>query len=221
VSTRSALLKTAGGLGTAAVAATYALGSRFARDRHAGLVAAGVMAVAFVPVWYSKQALNDMPAVLELRVRDFHGKVVNQTRKTLTVKGNAAVMAWNGGVGDLIAGAAPERVLVQACLVSGSDVVAEDRLYLKPVKDLVLPRPRIGVKAKALGGGEFAVGLTADALAKNLCLGFENVDATFSDNYFDLLPGNPAIVRVKPARAMAAHEIESGLKLMHMAQLSA
>ncbi len=51
-------------LGTAVVAATYALGSRFARDRHAGLVAAGVMAVAFVPVWYSKQALNDMPAVL-------------------------------------------------------------------------------------------------------------------------------------------------------------
>ena len=51
-------------LGTAVVAATYPLAARFARDRYAGLVAAGVMAVAFVPVWYSKQALNDMPAVL-------------------------------------------------------------------------------------------------------------------------------------------------------------
>ena len=37
-------------LGTAVVAATYPLAARFARDRYAGLVAAGVMAVAFVPV---------------------------------------------------------------------------------------------------------------------------------------------------------------------------
>ena len=51
-------------LGTAVVAATYSLGSRLAHHRHAGLVAAGLMAVGFIPVWYSKLALNDMPAVL-------------------------------------------------------------------------------------------------------------------------------------------------------------
>lgn len=51
-------------LGTLVVAATYALGSRLAHDRRAGLVAAGLMAVGFIPVWYSKLALNDMPAVL-------------------------------------------------------------------------------------------------------------------------------------------------------------
>ena len=51
-------------IGTAVVGVTYALGTRLARDRSAGLVAAAVMAVGFVPVWYSKQALNDIPAVL-------------------------------------------------------------------------------------------------------------------------------------------------------------
>lgn len=51
-------------LGTCVVAATYALGARLARDRFAGLVAAGAMAVGFIPVWYSKLGLNDMPAVL-------------------------------------------------------------------------------------------------------------------------------------------------------------
>ncbi|MDX6376328.1 MAG: hypothetical protein QOE98_631 [Gaiellaceae bacterium] len=55
-------------LGTAVVAATYALGARLARDRVAGLVAAGLMAVGFIPVWYSKLALNDMPAVLPATV---------------------------------------------------------------------------------------------------------------------------------------------------------
>jgi hypothetical protein len=51
-------------IGTAVVGMTYVLGARFARDRLAGLVGAAVMAVGFVPVWYSKQALNDIPAVL-------------------------------------------------------------------------------------------------------------------------------------------------------------
>ena len=51
-------------LGTLVVAATYSLGARLAHDRRAGLVSAGLMAVGFIPVWYSKLALNDMPAVL-------------------------------------------------------------------------------------------------------------------------------------------------------------
>jgi beta-mannosidase len=192
----------------------------FARKSFAPLLVSAWLDGDRISVHVVNDRLAEVPAVLELRVRDFHGKVLKRTHEAMVLKGNAAVMAWGGGVGDLIAGAAPERVLVQARLISGSDVVAEDRLYLKPVKDLVLPRPRIGVKAKALGGGEFAVGLTADALAKNLYLAFDDVDASFSDNFFDLLPGDPVLIRVKPARAMTVQSVESGLKLTHMAQLT-
>src|SRR3954463_9530772 len=49
--------------GVAAVAATYAAGRAFF-DRRTGLVAAAVMAVAFLPVFYSRLALNDGPGVL-------------------------------------------------------------------------------------------------------------------------------------------------------------
>jgi hypothetical protein len=50
-------------LSVGAVAATYAAGRAFF-GRGAGLIAAAVMAVAFLPVFYSRQALNDGPAVL-------------------------------------------------------------------------------------------------------------------------------------------------------------
>ena len=46
-------------IGTLVVGLTYWAGARFA-DRRAGLVAAAVMAVAFLPVFYSKHALNDV-----------------------------------------------------------------------------------------------------------------------------------------------------------------
>ena len=46
-------------IGTLVVGLTYWAGARYA-DRRAGLVAAAVMAVAFLPVFYSKHALNDV-----------------------------------------------------------------------------------------------------------------------------------------------------------------
>jgi len=52
----------AGVLGTLAVWLLYLAGSRLI-DRRVGLLAAGIMAVAFLPVFYSKLALNDVPTL--------------------------------------------------------------------------------------------------------------------------------------------------------------
>ncbi|MBW3607284.1 MAG: glycosyltransferase family 39 protein [Actinobacteria bacterium] len=49
-------------LGTIAVWLLYLAGTRLA-DRRVGLLAAGVFAVAFLPVFYSKLALNDVPTL--------------------------------------------------------------------------------------------------------------------------------------------------------------
>jgi len=50
----------AGLLGTLAIWLLYLAGSRLV-DRRVGLLSAGIMAVAFLPVFYSKLALNDVP----------------------------------------------------------------------------------------------------------------------------------------------------------------
>jgi hypothetical protein len=54
-------------LGTAAVGFVYLTGARLF-DRRAGFMAALVMAVSFLPVFYSHLALNDVPALLPLTV---------------------------------------------------------------------------------------------------------------------------------------------------------
>jgi hypothetical protein len=54
-------------LGTAAVGFVYLTGARLF-DRRAGFLAALVMAVSFLPVFYSHLALNDVPALLPLAV---------------------------------------------------------------------------------------------------------------------------------------------------------
>ncbi|HEV7808017.1 MAG TPA: glycosyltransferase family 39 protein, partial [Solirubrobacteraceae bacterium] len=52
-------------LGTLAIWLTYLAGARLV-DRRVGLLAAGIFAVAFLPVFYSKLALNDVPTLAGL-----------------------------------------------------------------------------------------------------------------------------------------------------------
>jgi beta-mannosidase len=163
--------------------------------------------------------LEDVPAKLTLRLSDFHGKTLKTIELPLTLKANSSAVAYTGTISELLAGAAPESVLLHASLASGHDVFSEDLLYFRAVKDLALLQATVTTKIKDLGG-EFAIGLTSPTLVKNLYLNLEGVDGFFSDNYFDLLPHKTKIVHFKPTGTTSAQALETGLKTMHMALIS-
>ena len=66
---------------SATVAATYAAGREWF-DRRAGLVAAAIMAVAFLPVFYSRLALNDGPGMLPCALALWASAIVLRTGST-------------------------------------------------------------------------------------------------------------------------------------------
>src|SRR3954447_25087906 len=79
--------------GVASVAATYAAGKAWF-GRNAGLVAAAIMAVAFMPVFYSRLALNDGPGVLPCALTLWCAAIVLRTgSKRALLAGGAAVGA--------------------------------------------------------------------------------------------------------------------------------
>ena len=57
-------------------------GGRAWFDRRAGLVAAAIMAVAFLPVFYSRLALNDGPGVLPCALALWASAIVLRTGST-------------------------------------------------------------------------------------------------------------------------------------------
>ncbi len=69
------------GFGVGAVAATYGAGREWF-GRRAGLVAAAIMAVAFLPVFYSRLALNDGPGVLPCALALWASAIVLRTGST-------------------------------------------------------------------------------------------------------------------------------------------
>ena len=114
-------------LGTAAVAFVYLTGTRL-YDRRVGLVAAAVMAVAFLPVFYSHLALNDVPALLPLAVSAYGsaGVLTRGRRRDYMLAGAglglAAATKYTAGIVAL--------PLVVACV---SQLTAERRAAVRGV----------------------------------------------------------------------------------------
>jgi beta-mannosidase len=163
--------------------------------------------------------LEDRPALLTLRLMDFHGKILKTIKRPLTLRASSSVAAYSDPVAALLGDASPETVLLHSSLSGSGKILAEDLLYFRPVKELALPQPHVRVKVREMAGA-FAIGLASPALTKNLYLSLDDHDGVFSDNYFDLLPGRTRIVQFKPAGTIRAGTIEKNLRLMHMAQVT-
>ena len=93
--------------GVGAVAATYAAGRAWF-DRRAGLVAAAIIAVAFLPVFYSRLALNDGPGVLPCAL----------------VLWSSAIVLRTGSLRALLAGGAAVGVAASLKYSDGAVVIA-------------------------------------------------------------------------------------------------
>jgi beta-mannosidase len=154
---------------------------------------------------------------LSLKVIDFHGKPVAAKTIPLTLKANSSASVFTGDWTAMIGAASADSILLHVALSSGGTVLSQNLLYFKPVKDLALPKPAIKTTVTTVGD-DIAVGLTSPTLVKNLCLSHD-VEGRFSDNYFDMLPNEPVIVRFTPAKPMTVKAFQAGLSTMHMAEI--
>ena len=125
-------------LGTAAVMFVYLTGTRL-YDRRVGLFAGLVIAVAFLPVFYSHLALNDVPALLPL---------------TVSVWGSAGVLTRGHRIDWIVAGAG--LGLAAATKYTAGIVLLP--LLVAGVSRLLEPDMRRRAVEGALLAGAFALG---------------------------------------------------------------
>lgn len=130
-------------LGTLVVALSYWAGARYA-DRRAGLAAAALMAVAFLPVFYAKHALNDVVALVPVGVALLACLAVLE-------RGRAADWALAGGA----VGAATATKYTAGAMLATVAVAAALRVLRDRDRDR--GRLRSAVVGLAVAGIAFAV----------------------------------------------------------------
>lgn len=170
-----------------------------------------------IQVCVVRDRLDGGPVTLTLRVMDFNGLVQKTVPMSFLLPANTSRIAFTESAAELLAGTAPETAFLHANMTDdGGNLLAENLLYFRPVKDLMLPQAQPIVAVKDMGN-TFTLALSSSTLAKNLEIDIEGIDGIFSDNYFDLLPGIPAIVRFTPTAPTSTAAIRAHLRLMHMA----
>ena len=135
---------------------------------------------------------------LSLQILDFSGKILRNYETGVEIPGNTNKIAFAENTEKFVAGNDTRKLFLYARLVSGDTVLASNTLYFKPFKELKLPAPSITHSIMKMVDG-YEITISTDKLARNVYLQMGDEEGFFSDNYFDMLPGQQVKVHLKSA----------------------
>ncbi len=146
-----------------------------------------------------QQSIN---AELDLRIVSFDGEESWSEKQVVDIAANSSSIHFVKEV----TGFSNSDHLFSVRLISNEKVLASNIYYFLPVKDLQLPEPNIQKEIVKTEKG-YRIILKTDKLAKNVFLSIDG-DGFFSDNYFDLLPGEEKRITYIPERVDVSFERE-------------
>lgn len=143
-------------------------------------------------LWLSNGRLSPLKGELLIQLRSFDGSVKLEERLEVEVKENRATK-----VGEVNAN--PEDVRTDYLYVrflSDGKVLSENRHFFTLVKNLVIPRTRIGLELLSRSERTVDVRVYSDGYARLVYLKFEGESDVvfFSDNFFDIMNGSAKTV---------------------------
>lgn len=135
-------------------------------------------------------------AQLNLRMVDFSGEVVWEKSVLATIPENSNTSYFDINRYDFLRDKDSRKEVLVVEVVEKGKMLASNKFYFRPVKELNLPTPKVKYKIMPVDSG-YQIQLKTDKLAKNLYLTIGDQQGFFSDNYFDMLPNEKADVFLK------------------------
>jgi beta-mannosidase len=155
------------------------------------------------------------PASLRVRLMDFDGKVLLEENSTVDVAPLTSKVYLDWSLKKLADAGAQDtsRVFVVAELTEGGAQISRNLAYLAPVKGVHLKPAQLKVET-AGANGHYEIRISSSVLARSIYLSFGNLDVALSDNYFDLLPGETAEIKVSSAASLES--LKAQLKVISL-----
>jgi beta-mannosidase len=141
---------------------------------------------------------QDTAVTLQLQLWSFKSKKGEKiTLSSVKIPTDKSVLLWQGSLKTLLAGQKAIESVIEIQLLDAAGNALYRRLYY-PVsaKDMKLTSPKVSITVNTTAQGTELI-LSTGELLKNALLQ-ANVPGHFSDNYFDMLPGEQKKVWFKP-----------------------
>lgn len=141
-------------------------------------------------VYIISDMLKDMPNLtLSMRLMDFNGRKLSQNSIKTAVQSNRSIKVYGVALDDVADEAIRTECLMSLSLKdSRGRILAQKEHYFVPTKDLKLPQAEIKREIKVMDG-RCEISLSSARLAKDVFIQIPYQGARFSDNFFDILPG--------------------------------
>jgi len=154
---------------------------------------------------------------LHLRIMHFDGSVVKEIRQTVDVAPLASAVYLKVPLADLKEqdGKTVDltKVFASVELTAEGETPSSNIAYFVPTKQVKLPQPGITTILTKDGTG-YDLELKSAALARSVYIAFDHVNAQLSDNYVDLLPGQPVRLHIKSDAGL--NQVKSEMKVVSL-----
>ena len=168
-------------------------------------------------VYAVSDRLKQTSGTLTVRVLKLTGGIVKQVVKKVNVPANTSTPIWTGDMDELLGGLSRTDVVVNVNYKDKGGREYVNNYFLAKQKDMRYPEARIQKEIIPVEGG-YEVTLSSDVFARGVFVSIEgDTDNFVSDNYMDLLPGEPVKVRVNTS--LASSPFTAKLKVVSFSEM--
>ena len=174
-------------------------------DVFSNILISPVLEDGHVRVYISSDEYLPIVGIMTVKLMDFEGNMYADEGFSIEIPGNTSLVYYDTLQANYLGKLKPEEVL---CLVTFNGGMYGGKhkrlLYFVPPKDLSLPVPVISKRVTPSKDG-YTIEISSDKLARNVFI-TTTIKGDFSNNYFDLLPGESVEVQFKTSKKVARME---------------
>ncbi|MBN2350034.1 MAG: glycoside hydrolase family 2 protein [Bacteroidales bacterium] len=160
----------------------------FAREAFSQVMLSGEITNNKFNLYVVSDRLEHFDCILDAKIINFTGEILKQEEIRFTVASNSSNIYFQKYLSEWLDGINRNNVFLNITLNEDEKMLASTNVYFKPLKNLSFPHSDIKVEVAKNESG-FAITLATDNLSKNVFLSTLEADGLFSDNFFDMLPG--------------------------------
>lgn len=188
----------------------------YARRFYSDLLVSPHVEDGAVAVYVVSDRTESVTAELTVKLITMDGTILTESTQQAHVPPLSSAVYLKTSMEELLLArhADPAKTVLTAELAVNGQIVSNNLLYFATPKDLQLT-PSLITSALTQQGKGYRLQLSSKYLALGAYISFGDLDATLSDNYFDLLPGQAYSVEIRSTAT--ADQLNKQLRIVSLA----
>ena len=169
-----------------------------------------------VDVYVVSDKLQPSSGQIRARLLDFSGKVLSEKTQDVQVRAQSSAVYFTLDQKQLLANADPKKSFLVFDLTVGGTEVSRNLTFFDTMHNLDLPTSVHIDSSLENSSGAYTVTLHSPVLARSVYISFGDLEVQTSDNYFDLLPGEPVTVKLKAPMSISLDQLKNSMQVISL-----